>query len=193
MTTEVPQNLPPAPAGAPDDLWTWSLRIYARDGFAPAALRLQDRAGLDVNLLLWCLWAGVVRRTDVGAAGVAAAAAAAGRWQAEVVRPLRAVRRALKGYPHPDPALAAALRERVAAEELAAERGEQALLAAVALDGRAADPAVAAARNLVHYSRWTGLDPGATADADLALLLVTATGAPAVALLAAARADLSPA
>lgn len=209
MTGEIPQNPQPAepgrrsvvPADRPADdvaadpagLWDWSLGVYARDGVAAAAIRLQDRAGLDVNLLLWCLWAGVVRRSDVGAAGVAAAVAAVGRWPEEVVRPLRAARRALKGYAHPDPALVAALRERVAADEFAAEQGQQRLLATVTLASGAAEPAVAAARNLAHYARWTGLDPGGAANADLAVLLGAATGdaAGAAALLAAARAGVS--
>ena len=37
--------------------WAFSLDVYGRPGVAPACLALQDRHGLDVNLLLFCCWA----------------------------------------------------------------------------------------------------------------------------------------
>ena len=37
--------------------WAFSLEVYGRPGVAPACLALQDRHGLDVNLLLFCCWA----------------------------------------------------------------------------------------------------------------------------------------
>jgi uncharacterized protein (TIGR02444 family) len=166
-----------ADAGAPP-LWPWSLATYGRAGFSAVALELQDRHGLDVNVLLYCLWAGLVHRARLGEAGVRAAAEATRDWQAGVVLPLRAVRRRLKGCAHPEPELTAALRRRVADAELDAERGEQALLAALALPAeRAADPLAAAAGNLRAYARAAGLAAGSAADGPLGRALALAAGA----------------
>lgn len=47
------------PPASPDDvsrLWDFSLQQYARAGVADACLRLQDEQGVNVNLLLWCVW-----------------------------------------------------------------------------------------------------------------------------------------
>ena len=38
--------------------WDFSLEIYAKPGVAQACLALQDECGADVNLLLFCCWAG---------------------------------------------------------------------------------------------------------------------------------------
>ncbi|MBL8224019.1 MAG: TIGR02444 family protein [Chromatiales bacterium] len=168
MTSNDPRTADPdAPA-----LWPWSLATYGRAGFSAAALELQDRHGLDVNILLYCLWAGLVHRALLGEDGVRAALVATRAWQAEVVLPLRAARRWLKGRVHPESELAAALRRRVADAELDAERGEQALLAALALPAeRAADPLAAAAVNLRAYARAAGLGPAADGTLGRALSL----------------------
>ncbi|HET6519133.1 MAG TPA: TIGR02444 family protein, partial [Geminicoccaceae bacterium] len=76
--------------------WTWSVEVYGRDGVAAACLELQDRHGLDVNLLLLACWLAAAHGRALDGATLARARAASGRWQAEVVRPLRAARRALK-------------------------------------------------------------------------------------------------
>ena len=36
--------------------WNFSIVIYGQPGVREACLRLQDKAGLDVNVLLYCLW-----------------------------------------------------------------------------------------------------------------------------------------
>lgn len=129
-------------------LWAFSLVVYARPGVAEACLRLQDGRGLDVNLLLHALWCGTLghritlperRRLD----------AAAAPWQAEAVRPLRAVRRWLKAQDSLPAPEAEALRQGVKAQELEAERLEQRLLEAeLAPPARAGGPAHAAANLL---------------------------------------------
>ncbi|HEY9550471.1 MAG TPA: TIGR02444 family protein, partial [Kiloniellaceae bacterium] len=45
---------------APEEtpFWQFSGAVYARRGVAEACLALQQRHGLDVNLLLFCAWAG---------------------------------------------------------------------------------------------------------------------------------------
>lgn len=116
--------------------WAWSLEIYARPGIAEACLALQDQRGVDVNLLLLGLWLATRGRT-LPPETAAAVADEAATWQREVVRPLRGVRRSLKGR-QGDPAVAA-LRREVAAVELAAER-----LAQIALERQVRDRACAA-------------------------------------------------
>jgi len=37
-----------------DRFWAFSLALYGKPGVAPALLGLQDRLGVDVNLLLFC-------------------------------------------------------------------------------------------------------------------------------------------
>jgi uncharacterized protein (TIGR02444 family) len=123
--------------------WDFSVAFYARPGVMPASLALQDQHGVDVNLALFCCWIG----EKLDAAALAEADARVAEWRAEVVQPLRAVRRWLKGRDD-------ALRAAVAAQELAAEQREQAMLFAWAV------------------ARWAtaGAAPGRHAAANLALL-----------------------
>ncbi len=121
--------------------WQWSLVFYAQPGVAPLCLELQDTHGLDVNLVLFCCWLGEPLDS------LAEAEALVADWRREVVQPLRAVRRWLKGRDE-------ALRAQVATQELAAEQRQQATLYAWAL------------------ARWpsAGSAPGRYAAANLALL-----------------------
>jgi uncharacterized protein (TIGR02444 family) len=119
----------PQPSLDPDnDFWRFSGAVYAAAGVEGACLSLQDGFGIDVNLALFCLWVGAARGGAVEAADVDAAAVLVSDWQAEVVAPLRAVRRRVKRMALvADPGVAA-FRGRVAAVELDGERIEQALL-----------------------------------------------------------------
>lgn len=73
-------------------LWRFSLALYARPGIAEALIALQDRAGLDVNLILFGLWAGACHGIDLGSDRFAAAAEAAAD-MTDRVRSIRALRR----------------------------------------------------------------------------------------------------
>jgi uncharacterized protein (TIGR02444 family) len=108
-------------------LWRFSLMIYARTGVAEALVRLQDRGGHNVNLILFGLWLAVCGGRKLDAAALARAAAAIAPLDRDVVAPLRRLRRALKGDPDPD---LQDMRRRVLVLELAAERRVQARLAA---------------------------------------------------------------
>jgi uncharacterized protein (TIGR02444 family) len=81
---------------APQAFWNFSLALYGRPGVAPALLGLQDSLGLDVNMLVFCCWA-ASRGRALSSEDLAAVEAVAEPWQTEVVRPLRALRRRLKG------------------------------------------------------------------------------------------------
>ncbi|HUN53350.1 MAG TPA: TIGR02444 family protein [Candidatus Sulfotelmatobacter sp.] len=111
--------------------WRFSLVLYDRPGVAEAAIRLQDRHGLDVNLLLLCCFVGAAGQGALTRAELAQAERAVRGWRKGVVQPLRALRRALKLPP-----LAAgdtadgALRRQLLEAELFAEARAQAMLAA---------------------------------------------------------------
>jgi uncharacterized protein (TIGR02444 family) len=111
--------------------WAFSLAVYRQPGVAEACLALQDRLGVDVNVLLLTLFATRQVGAPPSGATIAQADAFVRAWRAQVVAPLRGVRRRLKEGPPPAPGSAAeALRQRVKAVELYAEQIEQAALAA---------------------------------------------------------------
>src|SRR5260370_35545910 len=76
-----------------DGFWRFSLAFYARPGVAEALIALQDRAGRDVNLVLFALWLGVYRRRRLDAAELAAAATAIAAPNAAAAVPCRRLRR----------------------------------------------------------------------------------------------------
>ena len=112
----------PGAAARAADLWRFALAFYARPGVAEACLDLQDRKGVDVPLLLACLW--LVARGH-GAPDRVRWRAISRDWAANAVRPLRALRRRLKGRAGWE-----TIRTRVKRLELAAERAELVALAA---------------------------------------------------------------
>jgi uncharacterized protein (TIGR02444 family) len=118
--------------------WDFSLRVYGVPGVAPACLALQERHGIDVNVLLLCCWLGHSRAAAPTRADIARLVDAVADWHRDVVRPLRAVRRRLK-VPGPQIShdLAAALRTEVKRIELDAEHIEQLALAAALPPGAA--------------------------------------------------------
>ena len=129
--------------------WRFSLALYARPGVAPALLALQDRAGHDVNLILFSLWAGAVQGVRLDAAALAAAEAAIAELKGDIVEPLRGLRRRLKADPAAD---VQALRRKILGLELAAERRVQQRLAALSPSmPAAADRLAAAEANLALY------------------------------------------
>jgi len=83
--------------------WSFTVGLYGKPGVASALIGLQDRLGLDVNMLLYCCWAGADGRL-LSREDLKAVEAVAEPWQSEVVRPLRALRRRLKGGFAPLPA-----------------------------------------------------------------------------------------
>jgi uncharacterized protein (TIGR02444 family) len=112
--------------------WKFSLAVYSADGVADECLELQERLGLDVNLLLLAAYAGAAEGTGLNSRDIAAAAALVDRWHAGIVRTLREVRRALKPMSrdgkNPLRGEIAALRAQVKASELDAENIEQMML-----------------------------------------------------------------
>jgi uncharacterized protein (TIGR02444 family) len=112
---------------AGEAFWRFSLALYARPGVADALIALQDRAARDVNLILFGLWLGASRGRRLTRGELAAAKALTAEFAYAAVAPLRRLRGQLKGAADPD---LQALRRRVAALEIAAERRAQYRLAA---------------------------------------------------------------
>ncbi|MCZ4280845.1 TIGR02444 family protein [Kiloniella laminariae] len=75
--------------------WNFSLESYKQPGVAPACLVLQDKHDLDVNLLLFCCWAGLCSRL-LSAIELTGMIAGVEAWRDRVIEPLRDVRRWIK-------------------------------------------------------------------------------------------------
>jgi uncharacterized protein (TIGR02444 family) len=113
-------------------LWHFSLAVYRREGVQDECLDVQERLGVDVNLLMFCAYVGAVESVALSDQEVADAAAAIGTWNADMVHALRQVRRTLKpwgaGGQGEISQVAEALRVKVKGADLEAERIEQAML-----------------------------------------------------------------
>lgn len=115
----------------PHPFWNFSLELYGGEGVAEACLDLQERRGCDVNVLLFCCWLGASGRPTLTAERLRTILKVSDLWQAEIVRPLREVRKLLKdrSWASALPETVEATRRRVADAELAAEHAEQLKLA----------------------------------------------------------------
>ncbi len=137
------------PLRASNPFWEFSLRLWRRPGVASACVRLQDRLGIDVNLLLYGCWSAACGAPELRRRAWLRLHALTRSWQSGVVAPLRGVRQRLdRGFESLPADSVDALRRRVAAIELAAERCEQSILYrhAVRLHGRGRKAATRATR-----------------------------------------------
>ncbi len=139
--------------------WRFSLHFYRHQGVSDACIALQDRRGVDVNLLLFLFWLaddGRLLSTDE----VQKLDDAVRDWRNLTVVPIRDTRRKLKGARTiVDPAAQEVFRNKVKAVELDAERLQQAALFAFTQGGslgRKAEPQAAARGNLAAYERVVG-------------------------------------
>jgi uncharacterized protein (TIGR02444 family) len=119
------------------ELWSFSLAFYDRAGVAAALLALQDRFGLNVDLVLFAIWLGLSGRGRLDERQADAAQRAVRPIELEVIEPLRAHRRRLKGVNDDD---VQRLRERIKLLEIEAERVVLTRLAALAGPVLQADP-----------------------------------------------------
>ncbi len=112
-----------------NQFWDFSIKIYSRGDVADACLRLQTARELDVNILLFCAWAGASGAPLFTPAQIADICALVDGWHEDVVRPLRSVRNRMKDNPYQAPLeTSAALRNAVKSNELKAEQIEQDML-----------------------------------------------------------------
>lgn len=136
--------------------WAFSLEVYGDEAVAEACIALQDRYGVDVNMLLFALFA-ASRGTVLSSADIERLDRAVGPWRRNVVRPLRRVRRWLKAEPHAADDAVTRLRSTVLDRELESEAYQQELMErTVAI--REGPPDVRAAEdNLARYAQFAGL------------------------------------
>jgi uncharacterized protein (TIGR02444 family) len=86
-----------------DGLKSYAVELHQRDGVSAACLLLQERAQVDVNVLLMAVWMAACKHRALDEADARRARLRVVDWHQEVVRPLRAVRRRLKHGPRPAP------------------------------------------------------------------------------------------
>jgi uncharacterized protein (TIGR02444 family) len=115
---------------AADEFWSFSLKLYARPGISECLIDLQDRFGLNANVMLFCCWCGVSGRPPVDEPLLREAIAQTDVWQSAVVQRLRSLRREMKngidGVPLRD---SNPVREEIKRLEIECERIEQIRLA----------------------------------------------------------------
>ena len=145
--------------GEPPDgesLWRFSLAFYAHPGVSEALIGLQERAGCDVNLMLFALWLAFSGRGRLTKEELATALRIARPIRVDIVEPLRALRRRLKPYSDED---VQRLRDGIKATEIAAEKVIQDRLgrAAGPVNGEA-DPAARAAAARANLRLYLGAE-----------------------------------
>lgn len=165
MNTDWPEN----------PFWTFSLQLYARIGVAPACLALQERHGVDVNVLLYCVWLGVERGLAIDDADAARITHSVAGWNDDVVVRLRSLRTGLRvdarGAPRQ---LSDALRNDIKRAELDAERIEQQILFTQSWsDAPGATRSTPIAReNVYAYLKSLGIQPNSDDDEEVGTILV---------------------
>lgn len=125
--------------------WKFSVAIYSTADVAAECLALQDRHGVNVNVLLFAAWLGLARKRVLSPHDVTSAEAAIQSWHDGVVAPLLAARRFIAKS---DTELQR-LRDEIQRTEIEAEQIEQALLFAFAerqWPGEGSAPPAAAVR-----------------------------------------------
>lgn len=116
----------------PSQFWDFAVKLYSNGPVSEACLSLQDRRGIDVNMLLFCVWVAASGRGRLSEAEMAVGIEAGQVWQSEVVAPLRHVRRYLKGPITPaDARLGAELARVITDSELYAEHMEVQILSEI--------------------------------------------------------------
>lgn len=160
--------------------WDYSLGLYSRPGVSAACLALQDEYGLDVNLLLFCIWSAVAGPGDLSMSDIKACIAVTRAWQERAVQPLRTVRR-YSNQPESigEDVLRRAFYKSIQKAELDAEHVEQLVLAALADSGQLGDtdnsrPAAVADQNLSHYLAVLQVERSDAVGAQLDIILAAA-------------------
>jgi uncharacterized protein (TIGR02444 family) len=150
--------------GDESPFWRFSLRFYARSKIAAACLVLQDEAGADVNLLLFLLFLADHGR-QISLTEFVRLDEAVKAWRNQVVKPLREIRRALKGGVEKIPnAVSETFRAQIKRLELESERIEQHELErvnAMELGVAAGSRTAAAQANVGVYEAFLGGFPAA--------------------------------
>lgn len=114
-------NVPSDQAELDNPFWHFCVDFYAKPQVADACLELQNRGGVDVNVLLFGIWLGSAFAHPLSAEEIGQIAQTTEPWNASVVRPLRELRTHLKPRAQHDMAVSQ-LRQQVKDSELFAEK-----------------------------------------------------------------------
>jgi uncharacterized protein (TIGR02444 family) len=113
--------------------WDFSVSFYRKPGVADACLFVQDRYGLNVNLILFCIWAADTGSGMLTSTQVSTALQRVADWEEQVIKPLREIRRTCRhealGIPE---FLLQTFVPKIETVELEAEQVEQLVLAELA-------------------------------------------------------------
>ena len=158
-----------------DSLWDYAVDLYAQPGVRDACLDLQDRLGLDVDVLLFAVWYAMIMKGQLDASVFRECIQLTDAWREDVVKPVRALRRATRqGVAGADEVQAGQMADQLQEVELQAERVELAMLEQWgrerATAGQADDPGATAASNLVAYLAAAGVQTRDAADGMRTLL-----------------------
>jgi uncharacterized protein (TIGR02444 family) len=160
MTNEIKTAITP--------FWRFSLNFYRQTGVSDACIALQDGCGIDVNLLLFLFWLASEGR-QLSAEDVKKLDDQVRSWRELTIIPIRDTRRKLKGAKtFVDPRKQEALRDKVKAVELEAEKLQQEALYAFTQSGplgKPSEPPAAARGNVAAFERAMGASfPKASVD-----------------------------
>lgn len=145
--------------------WDFSVRTYYGAGVQEAFLALQNERGVDINMLLFCIWLGRTHG-EFSDSLFAAACDFSTRWARHVVVPLRNVRTWMKGAGCHDGKAPVQdcmdLREKVKGIEFAAEKLQEEVLESLCfhhpkLQQSAAQQLAAASANAWRYFARLGI------------------------------------
>jgi len=176
-TAETMQILDTAADG--EDIWQQMVHLYQQPGVADHCLHCQDRFRLSITAMLSLILLAAAGRGAIRPPAAADIADESERWQAEVLRPLRQARNALKARLQTGAASDLTdLRHGLLARELDAERIEQRLILAKALAPGAmvpaSDPLADAASALARYLLALPCSPDIESRQRLGLILSAA-------------------
>jgi len=76
--------------------WNFSLEVYSKKGVSDACITLQEKCGVDVNILLFCCWAASVGHPVLSKDEVTLLCKSVADWNYDIVQKLRHVRKSLK-------------------------------------------------------------------------------------------------
>lgn len=153
-------------------LWDFAVKFYRQPRVSEACLLLQDKAGVDVSLMLLVLFAAIKQHTHLDKRALEEIDRAVAQWREEVIRPLRNLRRRLKHGPAPAPGRASdGIRSLVKSAELRAEQIELAVLAEKLSGGRLSSDRTDLRSTLeavLDYFAGKDTAPGAAREKDVA-------------------------
>ncbi len=146
----------------PNPFWDFSVNIYGCDDVPAACLALQENCGTNVNMVLFCCWAGEIGVNSLDVQDIRTALTAINGWNQNIVKRLRYVRNELTtGFGEFGDEIIQTFRLKILNLELEAERMEQdRLLGMISISSKANIPpqptVTNAAVNLANYFVLSG-------------------------------------